>query len=265
MQLFSLLSGIDRKELKAKREILSNYASDNGIDFTKSIEVNLARETQKNKLLKNIINDFQVNDSLIVDELSSFGRTTFKIIKQITEIQKYSVNLYFIKENLHLYAEHNATTLLLFTLNHVEESNINVRKQRAKNTRDIKQTKLGRQKGLRTKSMYDKHQKRILRLHEGGLSNAKILEKIKKIDNNLVKGTTQSLGKYIKKIKDLKVITTYIENRPNENSGYDLELNLMNQDGKLSHNEKSGDNVIPKIQHKSSLKHNQVRGKKKKR
>lgn len=60
-----------------------------------------------------------------------------------------------------------------------------------------KKIKLGRKTGQPIKSKYEKHKRRIFYLHKQGVPNTKIVKDIQL-------GTPQSLGKYIKEIKQLQ-------------------------------------------------------------
>ena len=92
------------------------------------------------------------------------------------------------------------TNINLIEMLYKIEENRNVKKVIKRNkTLKENSTNVGRKKGHKVKSIFDKDKKIILKLHKDGVSNTKIIDKIGV-------GTPQGLGKYIKQIEELQKI-----------------------------------------------------------
>lgn len=114
-----------------------------------------------------------------------------------------------------LNGETNQTFLLLKTLYDIEKEHIKKRIVLAQKSCKSRNKKLGRKKGLKTKSIYDEHKKTIFKLFKLKVPKTKIIEEIGV-------GTPQGLGKYIKKIIEQKEIELNMNK-----SGFDLGLGLL--------------------------------------
>jgi hypothetical protein len=215
--------GYDSKDVSKKQKSLNDYIAQNNIQVSEAVKLDLSSQ-KKDQTLKELLDKTNPNDTIIIDSMKSCGRTTFRVIETIVTILKQDINIYFLKENINIYKDHIGILPLLVNLINVEKEHIFKRVKNAKITRFKKQIKLGRKKGYKIKSIFEKHRKIILELHGKKIAKTKILAHLKEIDNKLHKGTSQSLGQYIKKINMVKNVKL---------NGYDLGITLMNSDSTL--------------------------------
>lgn len=104
------------------------------------------------------------------------------------------MTLCIINKDLILHLKNDLLFKFITSLLEFENEKINIRTQIAKDTREKRNTALGRKAGQKIKSKYEQYKRRIMYLHKKGVPNTKI---VKEIDT----GTAQSLGKYIKQLK----------------------------------------------------------------
>lgn len=258
MSIFSYIAGYDSKELAVKQKQLNDYISTNNTQVAEAVKLDLSSQN-KAQALEELLDKTNPNDTIIIDSMQSCGRTTFRILELIVTILKRDIDIYFLKENICIYKNHIGILPLLANIINVEKEYIFKRVKNAKTTRVKKQIKVGRKKGYKTKSIFEKHRKIILELHQQEFSNTKILAHLKKIDTKLSKGTSQSLGQYIKKIKIQTQQYSYIDHSTTNLSGYDINVTLMNPDCTLRNNEHlekkpSADTKTDIIQNNSDIK-----------
>ena len=91
---------------------------------------------------------------------------------------------------------------IVIALIKVEKKVKEKRMSSAKETRDNNGTKIGRKSGKKTKSMFDKHKKKIIKLNESKVPKTEILKELKSDDDILKNATSQALGQYIKRINE---------------------------------------------------------------
>ena len=117
--------------------------------------------------------------------------SNFKVLKYIKQVLAEGCSLHivddFIIDNTHL-----DSINLINTLFQIERQYVANRVNISKATRTRNKSKLGRKKGKKVKSMFDKHKAKIKRLYNSGYS-------IKRISDEINIGTPQALGRYIKK------------------------------------------------------------------
>lgn len=127
---------------------------------------------------------------IVVDNFESLGNSLYSILKNSIELNQKGVRIFLADRFNYFCAESNLRNLLEF-----EKRRLSRSAGSAKATRERKNSRLGRRKGARVKSIFDKHKSRIKKLHNIGLSKTKIIEKIGE-------GTPQALGKYIKRLEE---------------------------------------------------------------
>ncbi len=151
-------------------------------------------------------------DSLIyIYQLSDLGNSIFQILKNIFDLFSKNISIHIYNKNYNL--NYNNPYLPLNILKEIyiiEESKINIRLDKTKDTLRNKAKRAGRKSGKKTKSIFDKHKILIFKELKRNTPKTEILKIIKSIDDLLVNTTPQALGQYIKrqqKIKELKKVT----------------------------------------------------------
>lgn len=186
--------------MDTKQLLIGNEAFINSVDnFTsnKKIQFNpeLAKILDLNKnSINNIIKDVIDNSQLFVENINALGNSSYQILKTINELKNKNVTLCIINKDLILHLKNDLLFKFITSLLEFENEKINIRTQIAKDTREKRNTALGRKAGQKIKSKYEQYKRRIMYLHKKGVPNTKI---VKEIDT----GTAQSLGKYIKQLK----------------------------------------------------------------
>lgn len=147
------------------------------------------KKTTINKILKNS----KPNDNLIVYDLSMFGNTIYTILNSILKLLQKSLNIHLVKENFVIEHHKNFDIEILIRILKIEEKNAKKRVSLAKQTCKNRGKSIGRQKGAKIKSIFDKHKKTILKL-------SKLKVPMTVICKEIGVGTPQGLDKYIKKL-----------------------------------------------------------------
>lgn len=171
----------EKKEIE-KKEIL-NYINQ------KEIEIHFI----------NSLNDVERNSNLYIDSLCSLGNTVYQILSIFFELQNKKINIITTKDKFHDTKLGFLTYEVLIELLDFEKRNIENRLLKTKKTLTKKSKTVGRKKGKKTKSIFDKHKKTIFKDLEKNISQVKILNKLKNIDSSIESVTPQALGRFIKK------------------------------------------------------------------
>ena len=117
-----------------------------------------------------------------------------KFIKQVVAEGR---SLHIVDDSIIIDNTYLDSINLINALFQIERQYVANRVNISKVTRTRNKSKLGRKKGKKVKSMFDKHKAKIKRLYNSGCS-------IKRISDEINIGTPQALGRYIKK-NNLKV------------------------------------------------------------
>lgn len=142
-----------------------------------------------NKILKNS----EPNDDLIVYDLTMFGNTVYTILNSILKLLQKGLNIHLVRENFIIKHYKDFDMKILSKILNIEEKNAKERVSLAKQTCKNRGKSIGRQKGAKIKSIFDKHKKTILKL-----SSLKVPMTV--ICKEIGVGTPQGLDKYIKKL-----------------------------------------------------------------
>ncbi len=148
---------------------------------------------KQNTLLDKAIDKLKRGDVLIIDSLKSLGNTSAHILKRLSSIHQLGVTLDLDKENFIL-KPYDDIFKILNSLLMVEDLHRANQNKATKDTQIKNNTKAGRKKSKKVKSMFDPYKNKILREHTSGITKKRIIE-------NLGIGNPQSLGKYIARIK----------------------------------------------------------------
>ncbi len=205
MNEYTYIKSNDEFDAQLEKKIISKYTSNSKIHITK--EFRNEKKISQYKIENNIdqiINKLPKGDRLIVAELRILGNSSFKTLKRINSAYLKDISIYSVKENLLFDSKNQALGSMVVALLDIEESLKDRRLETAKSTRQKNKTKLGRKSGGKTKSMFDKHKRKILKLHSQGVTKRRILVEIKKDDQAIENTSPQALGQYIKKIESIK-------------------------------------------------------------
>ena len=129
---------------------------------------------------------------IIIPDLSILGNTSFKVLKFIKQVVAEGRSLHIVDDSIIIDNTYLDSINLINALFQIERQYVENRVNISKVTRTRNKSKLGRKKGKKVKSMFDKHKAKIKRLYNSGYSIKKISDEI-----NIV--TPQALGRYIKK------------------------------------------------------------------
>ena len=149
-----------------------------------------------------------------------FGSTIYQILSAFFELQYKKINIITIKDKCHDTKLGFITYDVLRELLNFEKKNIKDRLSKTKTTLIKKEKTVGRKKGRKTKSVFDKHKRIIFEELKKGITQVKILEKLKLKDSDIKDITPQALGKYIKKQKKL-IQENYIDQYSDMRSRFD--------------------------------------------
>lgn len=187
MKYYGYIKAKTKKELETKKNEIMEYVKDrnNEINFITSLE------------------NLEKNSQLYLDSLCSFGSTIYQILSAFFELQYKKINIITIKDKFHDTKLGFITYDVLIELLNFEKKNIKDRLSKTKTTLIKKEKTVGRKKGRKTKSVFDKHKRIIFEELKKGITQVKILEKLKLKDSDIKDITPQALGKYIKKQKKL--------------------------------------------------------------
>lgn len=204
MKYYGYIKAKTKKELETKKNEIMEYVKDgnNEINFITSLE------------------NLEKNSQLYLDSLCSFGSTIYQILSAFFELQYKKINIITIKDKFHDTKLGFITYDVLIELLNFEKKNIKDRLSKTKTTLIKKEKTVGRKKGRKTKSVFDKHKRIIFEELKKGITQVKILEKLKLKDSDIKDITPQALGKYIKKQKKL-IQENYIDQYSDMRSRFD--------------------------------------------
>jgi hypothetical protein len=174
--------------------LVEDFSKKNNISFNPEY---IHKFNLNNDSVDNIIEKAPTNSKIFIKKINDLGKSSFQILKNINNLKNKNITLHVINKNVILHLKNELLFQVLETLLEFEKNKIEHRTQVSKDTREKRNTKLGRKTGQPIKSKYEKHKRRILYLHGQGVPNTKIIKDIQL-------GTPQSLGKYIKEIKQLQ-------------------------------------------------------------
>ena len=187
MKYYGYIKAKTNEELETKRNEIIEYVKD------KNIEINFITSLE----------NLEENSQLYLDCLCSFGSTIYQILSAFFELQYKKINITTIKDKFYDTKVGFITYDVLIELLNFEKKNIKDRLSKTKTTLIKKEKTVGRKKGRKTKSVFDKHKRIIFKKLEKEITQVEILKKLKRKDSDIKDITPQALGKYIKKQKKL--------------------------------------------------------------
>lgn len=180
---------------KTEKDIINRYLMKNKlpqlIDEIKVDSTNIA----------DAINELVADSSLIIVHWNILGKTSKKIIENLQNALKKNITIHIAKMEMSISAENKELLSLIQNLFDIDNYSKRTKIEAATQTRQNNGTKLGRKAGMKTKSMFDRHKRFIMKQDKQGVPKSKILESIKIINLELKDSSSQALGQYIKKVK----------------------------------------------------------------
>lgn len=192
--------------------IIDNYVKVKNIELEKRIDysIDFGEEDEETFIRKNVIEGLKNGDVLILPRMSNtLGNSILDILKYIELFRRHEITLHFIEERLILEAGNKSLHLFIKTLLKADKIFKEIRTTKARETRKKNNTSLGRPGGKKAISIFDKHKKKIMKLHKQQVPIIKILEAIKsdELDTSRIqKATPQALGKYIKRVSHKQLL-----------------------------------------------------------
>ena len=184
MNIYVYLNFKHDYDVENQKHYIKSYAK-RFYDF----EISEMKKITINKILKKS----EPNDDLIVYDLTMFGNTVYTILNSILKLLQKGLNIHLVKENFIIENHRNFDMGILSEILKIEEKHAKKRISLAKDTCKNKGKSIGRQKGAKIKSIFDKYKKTILKL-----SSLKVPMTV--ICKEIGVGTPQGLDKYIKKL-----------------------------------------------------------------
>lgn len=205
MKYYGYIKHTDTKYIEEIKSDIESYVQSTDennsiIEFLTNKEDDTPIKSE-NHIYNIIDKSLHVGDSLIIVNLLDLGNSLLSILRTLEKANIKNVSIYSITEKIHIYSNDVMLHKIITEFLNIDffikkEKLISSAKTRKKNG-----TKLGRKSGKKTKSMFDKHKKKILKLNNLGMPKIKILNEIKKNDIELKNTSPQALGQYIKKVK----------------------------------------------------------------
>ena len=166
----------DKQDLENQKFTILQYANTKKLGNVEFIEEAVSGSISwKNRKLKDLIENLQTGDNLIVAELSRLGRSMLEIMELLSILLRKGVNVYVVKGNYELKDDIQSKVLTFaFSLaSEIERELISQRTKEALAKRKAEGKKLGRPKGSYS-SKLDEKKEYIEELLNKGISIASI-------------------------------------------------------------------------------------------
>ena len=166
----------NKQDLENQKFAILEYANKKKLGNVEFIEEAVSgRISWKNRKLKDLIDNLQSGDNLIVAELSRLGRSMLEIMELLSILLRKGVNVYVVKGNYEL-KDNIQSKVLTFAFSlaaEIERELISQRTKEALAKRKAEGKKLGRPKGSYSSKLDDKKEY-IKELLDKGVSIASI-------------------------------------------------------------------------------------------
>ncbi len=150
------VSTIDQDTDKFETDIL-RFANDRGLGKVKFVSEKVSgKKSWKKRRLKQIVEDMQAGDVMIVPELSRLGRSIVDIFDLINELDTKGVKIYSVKENFHINGKDITSKVMrtMFTLMAELENDLrSLRTREGIDQAKKRGVRIGRPKGVYTSSL----------------------------------------------------------------------------------------------------------------
>jgi len=163
---------------KNKADILA-YANDHDLGKVHFVqEIVSGKVSWERRRIKEVIDQLDKDDWLIVAELSRLGRSMLEIMEIIAEAKRKEINIHAIKNNWTLNGTiESKIMLMVFSMAaEIERDLISSRTTEALRVKKESGVKLGRPKGP-GKSKLDEHQEEIIALLRNGVPKKRVASK----------------------------------------------------------------------------------------
>jgi len=151
----------DKQDSENQKFAILQYANNKKLGNVEFIEEAVSgRISWKNRKLKDLIDNLQSGDNLIVAELSRLGRSMLEIMELISILLRKGVNVYVVKGNYELKDDIQSKVLTFaFSLAaEIERELISQRTKEALAKRKAEGKKIGRPKGSYSSKLDEKRQ-----------------------------------------------------------------------------------------------------------
>ena len=151
----------DKQDLENQKFTILQYANNKKLGNVEFIEEAVSgRIYWKNRKLRDLIDNLQSGDNLIVAELSRLGRSMLEIMELLSILLRKGVNVYVVKGNYELKDDIQSKVLTFaFSLaSEIERELISQRTKEALAKRKAEGKKLGRPKGSYSSKLDEKRQ-----------------------------------------------------------------------------------------------------------
>ncbi|MGD9731496.1 MAG: recombinase family protein [Desulfamplus sp.] len=156
----------DEQSIENQKLVILEYANKNKMTVDKWVEIKISsRRSSKERMIDELLQELQTDDTLIVAELSRLGRSVGQITIIVNELVRKKIKLICLKENICLNAKatiQNKVTITMFSLfAEIERDLISERTKEGLARVKAEGRNLGRPKGALGKSKLDGRQKEI--------------------------------------------------------------------------------------------------------
>ena len=173
-----LRASTDKQDINHQKLELLEFVRQKAWAIDEFIEINVSsRKTLKQRRIDELVEKLNLDDTLVLTELSRLGRSTSEVIDIVNALIKKSVRVVIIKQNLDIsQSDMNSKIILtLFSLfGELERDLISLRTKEALASKKREGQILGKPKGTIQKSKFDKDVDKIRELLGYGLSKRKI-------------------------------------------------------------------------------------------
>lgn len=178
-----------------QNENINKYVLEHNVKITKQINIEINIPNEERNIL-NLLKSLEKDSMLIVDSLSSFGRTIETILEIVKFLLENRVRIIAIKQNLDLLPSSDMLTQMILgvismTID-LEKNLMSLRTKEALSAKKLEGVSLGKPKGTIQKSKFDKQRDKIEELLAVGLS-------VRKISKLLGYSNHIGLNNYVKK------------------------------------------------------------------
>ena len=184
-----------------QRKLISNYVLKNSLTIYKNIEIEINRASQEKNILE-LLENCQMNTTIIVSNLNVFGRTIETILEILKFLLANKIRIIVVEQNLDLLSSDDKLTLMILNIIKMtislEKELQSLRTKEALNAKKEDGIALGKPKGTIQKSKFDEQRGKIEELLAMGLSVRKIA-KLLGYNNHI------GLNSYVKK-RDIRAI-----------------------------------------------------------